>query len=153
VQRNPDIQTRLMAARIYRAASRYDLMRREAHEVLDRTPSPRQPEMREIIQRMLGPTALEPLEDDELEPEDLGDLGGLGGSEPLDLPDLGGGEPGGQLQLGGGGGGGPSLLGGEQLGSPGLQLGGGGGGGQLQLGGGGGSGGGGGLRLDLGDGE
>ena len=155
VQRNPDIQTRLMAARIYRAASRYDLMRREAHAVLDRTPSARQPEMREVIQRMLGSTALEPLEDDEVEAEGapIGDLGGLGGgSEPLDLDLGGGGEPG-QLQLGGGGGG-PSLLGGERLGSPGLQLGSGGGGGQLQLGGGGGAGGGGsGLRLDLGDGE
>lgn len=149
VERNPDIQTRLMAARIYRQAARYTLMRREAHEVLDRTPAQRQPEMRQLIQRMLGPTALEPvddpadwadepLDDEELDGDDL-ELEGDDGLE-LESPLLGGDDG---LQLGGGGGG-PSLLGDDdRLGGGGLQLGGGGGG--LQLGGGGE----GGLRLNL----
>lgn len=129
VAANGDIQTRLMAARIYRQASRYDMMRREARAVLANIPASRQEEMRTIIQRMLGPTALEAEEEDELggEEEDLADPSSL----RLDSPLLGGG--------GSPGGGGPSLLGGEQLGGGGLGLGGGGGGG-LQLGGGGGDG-------------
>ncbi len=157
VGRNGDIQTRLMAARIYRQASRYDMMRREAHAVLERMPASRQAEMRVLIQRMLGPTALEPVdedEDDDLGDDDLGDddfgdddFGddddlGLGDPDSLSLdsPGLGGGGGGPSLL---GGGGGPSLMGGERLG---------GGGGGLQLGGGGGpslGGGGGGLQLDM----
>ncbi|MCB9594360.1 MAG: tetratricopeptide repeat protein [Sandaracinaceae bacterium] len=155
VRRNGDIQTRLLAARIYRQASRYDMMRREAHAVLERMPAARQEEMRVLIRRMLGPTALEPVDDGDVAAlDDLGDDDdwgeedddGLGLGDPsslrLDSPTLegGGGEP---SLLGGGGG--PSLLGGEQLG--------GGGGGGLTLGGGGGpslgGGGGGGLQLDM----
>lgn len=153
VELNGDIQTRLMAARIYRQASRYDMMRREAHAVLARTPSQRAPEMRQLIQRMLGPTALEPLEEDD---EELGEEGdeefGLGDPDSLtlDSPLLGSGSGDGPSLLGGSGGGSPGLLGG---GGGGLQLGGGGGpqlgggGGGLQLGGGGGDG----LQLDLDD--
>lgn len=153
VERNPDIQTRLMAARIYRQASRYDMMRREAHAILERAPSQNAAEYRELIRRMLGPTALEPMEDEDWGMDDSpvgaevgAEVGAgvddgaagpsLGGSDlSLDSPVLGG--QGGGLQLGGGGGGGPSLLGADtQLGGGGggLQLGGGGGG--LQLGGG-----------------
>ena len=139
-----------MAARVYRQASRYTLMRQEAHAVMDRTPPQRHDEMRQLIQRMLGPTALEPVDDpadwadEPLDDEELDDDLELGddGLE-LESPLLGDDDG---LQLGGGGG--PSLLGDEDRlggGGGGLQLGGGGGG--LQLGGGGG--GGGGLRLNL----
>ncbi len=151
VRRNGDIQTRLLAARIYRQASRYDMMRREAHAVLERMPAARQEEMRVIIQRMLGPTALEPVDEEggdlaALDDDDWGEEGegsdGLGLGDPsalqLGSPGAGGADDGPSLL----GGGRPSLLGGEQLG---------GGGGGLQLGGGGGPslGGGGGLQLDM----
>lgn len=152
VERNGDIQTRLMAARIYRQAGRYDRMRREAHAVMDRTPASREPEMRQLIHRMLGPTALEPVEDElaDLGDEDWEEDDELGLGDPnslsLDSPMLGteGGGGGDGPSLLGGGSDGPSLLGDdEQLGGGGLQLGGGGGG--LRLGGGGGDG----LRLNL----
>ncbi|MFK7987136.1 MAG: tetratricopeptide repeat protein, partial [Sandaracinaceae bacterium] len=149
VEANPDLQTRLMAARIYRQAAQYDRMRREARAVLAQTPSQREPEIRNLIRQMLGPTALEdPDEEIELDDEALAEGEadeGLGLGDPsslqLDSP-----------SLGAGGDDGPSLLGGGdddlQLGGGGggLQLGGGGGGG-LQLGGGGG----GNYRLNLGN--
>ena len=148
IAQNPaDIQAHLLAARIYRQSAQYDLMRREAHEVIERTDPARRAEMTQVIHQLLGPTALEPLDDEEELTDDelLGDdeeleLGdGEPGSMRLDSPLLGGGGP----SLGGGGGGGPSLLGDDQ------RLGGGapGGGGGFQLGGGGG---GGNLRLNLG---
>ncbi|HJL18067.1 MAG TPA: hypothetical protein RMH99_20555, partial [Sandaracinaceae bacterium LLY-WYZ-13_1] len=120
VERNPDIQTRLMAARIYRQAARYDLMRREAHAVLERTPSQRAAEMREMIRRMLGPTALEPVDeelasaDEELGEGAEGDELGLGDPDSLRLEsDLLGDEAGDGTSLGGGRGG-PSLLGDDE---------------------------------------
>jgi tetratricopeptide (TPR) repeat protein len=142
VERNPwDIQQRLMAARVYRQAARYDDMRREARAVIERTPAGQRAEMEELIRRLLGSTALEdPLAEDDEELLDLEDEEGEEGSE--------GGS--GQFQLGsrllgegGGGGGSPGLLegggeggGGEEgegpllmLGDPSrLRLGGGGGG-------------------------
>lgn len=150
VAANGDIQTRLMAARIYRAAARYDRMRREAHAILDMVEASRAAEMRQILQQLLGPTALEPIDDEPLAAGDedwddeelgLGDPSSLSLDSPLLEGDQGGGP-----SLLGGGGEGPSLLGDEQLGGGGggLQLGGGGGGG-LQLGGGGSEG----LRLNL----
>lgn len=153
IDRNPaDVQAHLLAARIYRQAARYDLMRREAHEVMDRTPPARRTEMREVIRQLLGPTALEPVEDEvatddeALDDEELDELGeDEPGSLTLDSPLLGGTGGGSGLSLGGGdGSGGPSLLGDEER--PSLM---GGGGGGLQLGGGGG--GSGDLRLNLGD--
>lgn len=142
IAKNPaDIQAHLLAGRIYRQAGRYELMRREAHEVMERTEPARREQMRQIIGQLLGPTALEPI-DDGLDDDALGDdLGSLGGDPPgglkLDSPLLGGRSDGPSL-LGGGSGGGPSLLD-QQLG------GGSGGGGGFQLGGGSG----GGLRLNL----
>ncbi len=144
VRRNGDIQTRLLAARIYRQASRYDMMRREAHAVLERMPAARQEEMRVIIQRMLGPTALEPIEEDEDDLAALDDEGwgdeegdeGMGLGDPsslrLDSPGMEAGDDSPSLL----GGGRPSLLGGEQLGGG-------------SLGGGSSLGGGGGLQLDM----
>ncbi|MBX3273330.1 MAG: tetratricopeptide repeat protein [Sandaracinaceae bacterium] len=153
VRRNGDIQTRLLAARIYRQASQYDRMRREARAVLERMPPSRQQETRELIRRMLGPTALEAdddvEDDDDVVADDLADddaPGSLLDSDDWDDEDDDD-APGG-LRLDRPGSGGllgrdrPSLLGGEQLGG-----GGGGrlGGGRPSLGGGGG----GGLQLDL----
>lgn len=94
-----DSQTRLMAARIYRMASRYDDMRREARAVLDATPSGRRDQMSALIRELLGPTALEaPLDEEELDEEDLEDDGEGGGDLTLDgtgfqlgAPSLGGG--------------------------------------------------------------
>lgn len=138
-------QTRLQAAQIFRAAGAYDEMRRQAHQVVELVGADQREVIREHILRVLGPTALEEVDDEDLAlgDDDLGDLDDLG---------LGGDEGG--FQLGSSlldgeadteGGGGPSLLD-EELGggAAGLMLGGGGGGFQL---GGGGSG----LRLNLND--
>lgn len=116
VERNPwDLQQRLMAARVYRQAGRYDDMRREARAVLERTPSGQRDSMERLIRQLLGPTALEqPLDEieDESEPseeEPVGEEEGAGGG---DLTASGGpyrlGE--GSLRLGTGTGSRPSLL-------------------------------------------
>ncbi len=106
IERKPhDWQTRLSAAQILRAASRYDEMRREARAILEMVPSAQVPQVTELIEQVLGPTALEePLDDDwdeDWDDEDLADLPDgefeLGGGSSL----LGDGE----LDLGGG----PSL--------------------------------------------
>jgi tetratricopeptide (TPR) repeat protein len=150
IAQNPaDVQAHLLAARIYRQSARFDLMRREAHEVIERTAPSRRAEMTQVIQQLLGPTALEPIEDEEeitdeelLADEELVVGDAAPGSMRLDSPLLGG--EGGGPSLGGGGGGGPSLLGDDQ------RLGGGApSGGGFQLGGGGG----GNLRLNLGGGQ
>jgi tetratricopeptide (TPR) repeat protein len=66
IERRPqDWQTRLGAARVFRASGRYDEMRREAHRVLELVPSAQREPMREQILALLGPTALEPLDDEE----------------------------------------------------------------------------------------
>jgi tetratricopeptide (TPR) repeat protein len=67
-----DPQTRLMAARIYRLANRFDDMRREARAVLDATPSGRRDQMSQLIRRLLGPSALDaPTDEEELSDEEL----------------------------------------------------------------------------------
>ncbi len=135
IARNPgDVQAHLLAARIYRQAARYDLMRREAHEVLDRTPPARRAQMRTVITQLLGPTALDPvanLDEDPLDEEPVedppaadegeGEVGtGSGTGLTLDSPLLGGATPGGHNRPGLLGGGRPSLLGDQQLGGGGL---------------------------------
>jgi hypothetical protein len=60
-----------MAARIYRQAAEYDDMRREARAVLDATPAERRERMEELIRELLGPTALEAPDDEELSDEEL----------------------------------------------------------------------------------
>jgi tetratricopeptide (TPR) repeat protein len=52
-------QGRLLLARIYREAGKYDPMREQARKVLELTPSALQARTRELITRLLGPTALE----------------------------------------------------------------------------------------------
>ncbi len=110
-KRPRDWQVRLAAARVYRAASRFDDMRRAAQEAIELVPETQRDVMREQIEQMLGPSAFdEPSEEDGEDWEDS-DLAG-------DL-DLGGGA-------GASGSSGPSLLDeelGSDLGGPALQLG------------------------------
>lgn len=73
-----DLQARLMAARIYRQAAEYDDMRREARAVMDATPPERRERMEELILELLGPTALETSDDDELTDEELDEAGEAG---------------------------------------------------------------------------
>jgi tetratricopeptide (TPR) repeat protein len=61
--RPEDPQSRLLLAGLYRQAARYDDMRAQARAVLQRTPAALQSRMRELIGRLLGPTALEPAAD------------------------------------------------------------------------------------------
>jgi len=90
IERRPqDWQTRLGAARVFRASGRYEEMRREAHRVLELVPSAQREPMREQILALLGPTALEPLDDDE---ELAGDDDAMGEGDEDD--DLGLGTPG-----------------------------------------------------------
>ena len=138
VERRPrDWQIALNAAQVYRAVGRYDEMRGLARRVMELVDDSEREQVRQLIERALGPTALE-----EEEPLDLADLEDefddeVDGLDELPDPDaLGGG-----LQLGGGsslfggddapsllgGDDSPSLLGGDQgglqLGDPGgLQL-------------------------------
>ena len=139
-------QTRLSAARVFRAAARYEDMRRQAHRVLELVPSSQREVMRQQILQLLGPTALEEVDEDpllagdegwdeelteeEIEAELAGEPG-AGSELSLGSSLLGGEEEGGggPSLLGGGGGdeGGPSLLdddlGGGDEGGPGLMLG------------------------------
>ena len=86
---NPgDMQSRLMAARIYRQAARYDDMRREARAVMDATPEARHDQMEDLIHQLLGPSALDaPLEEEELTDEEL--LEEEGGDQGLTLDGTG----------------------------------------------------------------
>ena len=59
-----DPQGRLLLAGLYRQAARYDAMREEARKVIELTPGPSKDRMRELIGRLLGPTALEPAADE-----------------------------------------------------------------------------------------
>ena len=52
-------QARLLLARIYREAGKYDPMREQARKVLELAPAALQARTRELITRLLGPTALE----------------------------------------------------------------------------------------------
>jgi tetratricopeptide (TPR) repeat protein/predicted Zn-ribbon and HTH transcriptional regulator len=82
LRRRPhDAQTALAAAQIYRLAGRYDDMRRQARRVLELVPESQRPQFEQMIPRVLGPTALEdpdeelPIEDEEMEEEELGETG------------------------------------------------------------------------------
>ncbi len=121
VERRPhDWTVRLNAARVLRVAGRYDEMRRQAHRILEDAPAGQEQAVRQLIEQVLGPTALEEVAE-ELEDEEWaeGDLPNadfqLGGDSAL----LGGQDAPGP-SLGGGG----SLLGeGEEGGGPLLNLG------------------------------
>jgi tetratricopeptide (TPR) repeat protein len=115
VERRPhDWNTRLSAAQVLRAAGRFEDMRRQAHAVVEMVPEAQRAAIQELMLRpdVLGPTALEELEDDEGFEDEEGELGDLGGdgfrleSQTGLLDD----EEGGGLPSGMGG---PSLLGEE----------------------------------------
>ncbi len=57
--RPDDPQAHLVLARIYRQAARYDDMRAEAHKVLSLAPAALAARTRDLLGRVLGPTALE----------------------------------------------------------------------------------------------
>jgi tetratricopeptide (TPR) repeat protein len=60
VRRRPkDPQGRLVLAHVYRAAGRYDDMRKQAREILQRTPPDEKERMQTVLRAMLGPTAFE----------------------------------------------------------------------------------------------
>jgi Tfp pilus assembly protein PilF len=75
-QKPRDAQVRLLLARIYRQASRYEEMRIEARAALALAPTALAGRMHELIERMLGPTALQLDVNDPGEP-DPGDSPGL----------------------------------------------------------------------------
>lgn len=138
VERNSNNwETRFQAARLFRMVGRYEEMRREAHAILELVQPDQTEAVRQRILELLGPTALEEVDEDllaEYDDEDdlpIDDLGGgdltlesdllgsgddEGGPSLLD-EDLGGGLGGGGFgggaaggfQLGGGGGSGPRL--------------------------------------------
>jgi Tfp pilus assembly protein PilF len=123
VARRPeDVQAQLMLARIYKQANRYGDMRRAAQAALASAPEGQRDGVRTLIERVLGPTALEadPLADEggdeaaaiDADEAALGDEGAAGEPGALQLG-------GGSRLLGGGGdeGGGPGLLGGDGEGS------------------------------------
>jgi Tfp pilus assembly protein PilF len=90
VRRRPhDLQARLGATQVYRAAGQYDAMRREVREALALAPSGQEGVLRDQIRELLGPTAFDSLEE-ELEGEDEEEAGTIG----LPSPDfqLGGGD-------------------------------------------------------------
>lgn len=135
VERNPNNwETRFQAARLFRMVGRYEEMRRQAHAILELVQADQTEVVRQRILELLGPTALEPVDEDllaeyddeDVELDDFGGDGDLtlesdllgagddeGGPSLLDEDlggglDLGGGAAGG-FQLGGGGGSGPRL--------------------------------------------
>ncbi len=152
VERQPySWKTRVGAAQIYRAASRYDDMRRQARAAIELVPESQREALRGQLIEVLGDTVfedpdedLDAVDEDDDELDDFGEeddavaAGGdfqLGGGGDFQLGGGGGDDEGGLLggdSLGGGGaagGDGPALM----LGDPGnFNLGGGGGGG-LQL--------------------
>jgi tetratricopeptide (TPR) repeat protein len=60
-----DLQARLFLATLLRQNGQYDEMRRIAREVIGDIPDPQKKEMKQFIERALGPTALESPIDDE----------------------------------------------------------------------------------------
>ena len=132
VDRRPhDWQERLRAAQVFRAASEFNEMRRQAHAIVELAPSGQEQAIRQQVTQVLGDTAFEDfdeesalrLEDYEAEDEDdgepLGDMVGLEAmGDPSDLS-LGSGSFGAGSETSG-----PSLLDTDLSGGPSLQLGG-----------------------------
>jgi len=72
VELNPDFNTRLTAAQIYRQAGRYDEMRREAQAVLLLVPEGRRDQLRAALEQRLGASAFDdPMADDDLTEEEI----------------------------------------------------------------------------------
>ena len=76
-RRGHDMQTRISAAQVFRAAGDYDAMREQARAVVEMADEKRRPQMERVITELLGPTALEPpLADEAADDEDDLDLPG-----------------------------------------------------------------------------
>lgn len=92
----PDTQTHLLAARLFRQASRFSDMRREAQAAVQSAPAAQRDQVRALAERMLGEGVFEdPLADDDEALDDELDEGGAplqlgGGSFQLSSPTLGG---------------------------------------------------------------
>jgi tetratricopeptide (TPR) repeat protein len=87
---HPSFDAKLRYAVLLRQAGRYEPMRKLAHEIVAGSPSYRKSELKELIEAVLGPTALDPIEPDP-SADDLSDLGGEGaelklGSKLLEAP-------------------------------------------------------------------
>lgn len=109
--RPENVQARLLLGRLYRQAGRYDDMRREARAVLEHTPASQKDRTRQLLEAVLGPTALEMPDDGEQaapSADALPDPGKLRLGEPTPgAPRTGGPslldeDEGGGLKLGGG---------------------------------------------------
>jgi tetratricopeptide (TPR) repeat protein len=99
--RPEDPQSRLLLGGLYRQAARYDAMREQARAVMQRTPAALQSRMRELIGRLLGPTALEPAtdtEDTDTQPAPDADAP-RAGSQTLKLDEAPGAQQGTRLRL------------------------------------------------------
>ena len=93
VELNPDFNTRLIAAQIYRQAGRYDAMRREAQAVLLLVPEGRRDQLRAALTQRLGESAFEdPMADDELTEEEI-EAANSGEDFTLQAPSVGGVAP------------------------------------------------------------
>jgi tetratricopeptide (TPR) repeat protein len=73
--KRPSFDSRLRYAVLLRQASRYEQMRKLAHELVDGAPDYRKSELKELLVSVLGPTALDAIEPDP-SADDLSDLGG-----------------------------------------------------------------------------
>jgi len=72
--RPSDLQARLFLATLLRQDGQYDEMRQIAREVIENIPDPQREEMKRLIERVLGPTALEsPIKDESDEPSSSDD--------------------------------------------------------------------------------
>jgi hypothetical protein len=80
--RPDDPQTHLTLARMYRLASDFDPMRVEAHRVMELTAQSQRDRMRELLEAVLGPTALET----PVEVAEVPDAGAAALGEPLPEP-------------------------------------------------------------------
>ncbi len=71
IETHASFDAKLRYAVILRQAGRYEPMRKLAHELLESTPSYRKAELRELIAAVLGPTALDPVDDEAAEADAL----------------------------------------------------------------------------------
>lgn len=93
VEVNPDFNTRLTAAQIYRQAGRYEDMRREARAVLELVPEGRREQLRAALVQRLGESAFEdPIADDDLTEEEI-EAANSGEDFTLQAPSLDGVTP------------------------------------------------------------
>lgn len=97
-----DISTRLLAGSIYRAAGMYRDMREQARAIMRDTPSAKTQQMEAAIKQLMGPTALDPEDEEDTVAEDTPSLPNSGfqlGSKLLGEEGAGSPATSGNLQL------------------------------------------------------